>query len=1170
MISRKATRRARVLRRTLKRSVIAALTVVGLVSLTAVGGQAAPAEAAPVAYEFIGNWENPPATVTSGADALSAVWRFDLNDDSPAPSNDPVDNNVVTFVAQNATFTRLPDLCLTTGVTPPSSVSADGKTLVCNIGTRDLGTAQVAFTGLVPSGNSGDLVTVTGSFLGKTATLPAIPIVNEFVMDAKFDGGSRSTPAGTDQLLSFGWSLSHAAGSLPGPSSVSYDVRVSGSRGEAISLNGTGCSPVDGAYGGYPFSDAGRPAAQTAQFPTCTLTLVSPGRYRLTLSNLNYTGTFPTTDSTGAGLPPGMNVIASGLLTFKFPYAGPGTFSLSATAPTYVAAGNPAVTSPDNTANNTNAQNYTRGVWTHGFLAEGPLSQGSVWTDTYRTTAGSLVTSGVFATGAVGNALCNVLDTKHVTFAGVAVRDPSPETPATGIQYLYFTGNAGGLLNPASPSYDPNAWNGCETNTPILDGWTTTPPADLSTVKAVMMVHTQSMIDQGLVDQQGFIGMRVRQTIKPTTPVGTDVWNWGSYKVNGTWNSPARSLNPADRPSFGTATPGARYPFAAAGRDVLRIIGSTPVVEKEVVQKEAGPGTVVDYVVRYGLSSTSAGAPAQVVVVDTLPVGLDYVAGSGSPAPAVTGTPATGVTLTWTFPTVDLNKSPLDVITFKAAVPASATPGATYTNTATASSQGRSATATAAFVVPKAGYTTLTKTAAEATVPSVDGVASGSWTVEMKSFDPVAAEKTDVVDILPYNGDGRGTLFNGTYELSGPVTAVAGATVYYSTADPATINEDPKDPSNGGFATVTGNTVGWTTTYTAAATAVRVIGPSLAFGATQAFTVSVTTDDSRGGDKFVNLAVGRSTDTQLRMRTSAEFTVTPNPAFTLKKYVQDSAGEWHDAQDASDYPLYTIEDSPRYRIVVTNTGNVDLTNLPLTDDKADLGQLFDDGALTSSLTLVADGAGGIQIESLLVGEVLTVEYDLALAGLVGESETLVNTACVAPTPGQTTPEQVCDPAGVVTLSSLSWNKIGPHMATDFLDGSEWTLVQVESDGGAPVAGAQEAAVIDCVAAADSDCTGVDRDHRSGQFRVTALADGWYRLTETKAPAGYMLLTTPLFVYVDGTTVVGGEGIVNQMTEVPQIPMTGGVGSFSFWVAAAAMMMLAVAARFWQQRRTRRL
>ncbi|MFF5625111.1 SpaA isopeptide-forming pilin-related protein [Microbacterium sp. LWH10-1.2] len=1158
-------------RRALVRSAISAFSVMMIVALAALGGQTSSAQAAIVAYEFTGAWENPPATVTSGSSSLSAVWRFDINDDSPAPSNAPVDNNVVTFVAQNATFTRLPDICLTSGVTPASSVSADGKTLVCNIGTRNLGTAQVAFTGLVPVGNSGDKVTVTGSFLGKTATLPEIPIDNKFVMDAKFDGGAKSTQSGTQQLLSFGWSLSHSTGSLPGPSSVSYDLTLSASNGETISLDGTGCAPIDTTYMGFPYSDATHAASQTTRFPTCSLTSLGAGKYRMTLSNLNYSGPFPTTDSTGAALPPGMDVIASGVVKFKFTYSSPGTFNLSATAPTYVAAGNPAVTSVDSAANNTNKMAYTRGVWTHGFVSIGALSQGTVWTDTYRTYAGATVTSNAGVAAKVGNAMCIALDTKYVTFNSAYMNDPDPSTPVTGVTYWYYTGTAGGLLDPASASYNPNAWTGCGSDAPALNGWTTTLPANLTTVKAVMVVQTQSMIDQGLTSSGGLISLRVDQTIKASTPVGMDVWSWGSYKLDGTWNSPNRSLNVADKPASGTATPGARYPYAAAGRDVLRIIGSTPLLEKEVVQKEAGPGSVVDYVLRYGLySPAGTGNPAQVVVVDTLPIGLDYVAGSSTLTPVVSGTPATGVTLTWTIPNVTVNKSPLDVITFKASVPASATPGATYTNSATATSQGLSATASAQFVVPKAGYTTLTKTAASASVPSVNGVASDSWTVEMKSFDPVAAAKTDVVDILPYNGDGRGTLFNGTYALSGPVTAVAGATVYYTTAAPATLNEDPKDPSNGGFATVTGNTVGWTTTFTASATAVRVIGPSLAYGATQSFTVPVVTTGSEGSDTFVNLAVGRSSDTQLRMRTSAAFAVTPNPAVTLKKYVQDAAGAWHDAQDASDFPVFTVEDSPRYRIVVTNIGNVDLSDLPLTDDKADLAQLFDDGQLSHSVPLATDGAGGLTIPSLPVGGEAVVEYDLPLQGLVGESETLVNTACVAPGTGTTLPAEVCDPAGVRTLSSLSWNKIGPHLTTDFLAGSEWALVEVESDGGAPVAGAVESTVVDCVAASDADCTGADRDSRTGRFRVTALEDGWYRLTETKAPAGYALLSAPLFVYVDGTAVAGGAGIVNQLTEVPQIPLTGGVGSFSFWVAAVAMTVIAVGGIAWQRRRARRV
>ncbi|ALV47852.1 hypothetical protein MB46_19450 (plasmid) [Arthrobacter alpinus] len=1126
----------------------------------AFGGLAQPqfVHADTVAYEFIGSWENPPASVKTGSDVLGAVWRFDINDDSPAPSNDPVDNNVVTFTARNAKFTAIPEVCLTTGVTPVSTLSADGTVLTCNIGTRDQGTAQVSFTGLVATGTSGDQVSLTGSFLDKTVDLPKIPIVNPFVMDAKFDGASTSTVSGTDQLVSFGWSVSHSTGSLPGPSTVSYDLDfgMTGSTLSTLQIDGSpACVPVGSTYAGYPFSDAAHTQAQSAKFPACTFTKLSSGKFRLTLSNLNYDGPFPTQDSSGANLPTGMDVIASGVMKLKFTYTAAGTVTLKASTPTYIAAGNPAVTSVDDAANNSNARAYTRGVWTHGFNAIGALSQGSVWTDTYRTFAGASVTSGTAVQAAVGNASCVVLDSQYVTFESAKVSSGAAQPAYTGATIWYYTGAITG----------PNAWTGCETNTPSADGWVSTPPSDLSTVKAVMNVHTQALINQG-TSANGLLGLYVSQKIKDTVAVGQDIWSWGSYKLNGTWTSPNRGSTPPTNGAY-TLTPNARYPFAAAGRDVLRIIGSAPVVEKEVAQKEAGPGTEVDYTLRYGLSADAgAGAPAQVVLVDTLPAGMAYVTGSSTPAPVITGTVAGGQTLTWTINNVAVNKTPFDSLTFKALVPATATPGTTYNNTVKATSQGQSSTAEAAFVVPKAGYTTLKKTALDPVVPSVDGVAEDGWTVRMTSVDPVASAKTDTIDILPYMGDQRGTDFEGTYKLKQAVQAVAGATVYYTTAAAATLKEDPKDVSNGGFATTTGNTVGWSTTYTANATAVRVIGPGLTFGQSQDFTVRIVTAGSKGGDTFVNTAVGRASDTQLRMRTSDKFEVEVMPAFVLKKYVRDSAGVWHDAQTATDFPPYNLGDTARYRLVVENTGNIDLTNLPLTDTKANLGQLFEAGKLTSDVALEGNAADGVKITLLAPDQTATIEYDMVITEGAIEGTTLINTACVNPETGSTLPAQSCDPAGVKVFSSLAWEKISAYSATTFLDGSEWELIQVTADGGAPVAGATPVAVTDCVAAQGTDCTGADIDPLPGRFKVKSLVEGWYRLVEAKAPTGYKLDATPHFVQVSGVAKIG-EGIVNELHEPPMLPLTGGVGTLGFWIGGGLGGLLAAAGLLWQRRRT---
>lgn len=244
----------------------------------------APALADTRAYEFAGRWVDEPDVVVSGLDVLGAEWTFDINDDRPAPSNDPVANNVVTVTLDNATFSELPTTCLTSSpdaagneVTPLSSLSEDKRILECNIGTRDQGTAELAFTGVLTEGPAGSHVSATGSFRGHTVDLPRIPITNEFAMDAKFDGGGPQSHIGeptTQQFIEFPFSLSHGRHGVDGPTSVSYDLHVDYT-GRAtfpqVKVRGAGCVPMTASTPGTRTLHRGTRLSRRPHSPTAPL-----------------------------------------------------------------------------------------------------------------------------------------------------------------------------------------------------------------------------------------------------------------------------------------------------------------------------------------------------------------------------------------------------------------------------------------------------------------------------------------------------------------------------------------------------------------------------------------------------------------------------------------------------------------------------------------------------------------------------------------------------------------------------------------------------------------------------------------------------------------------------------------------------------------------------------
>ncbi|UFU03759.1 DUF11 domain-containing protein [Ruania suaedae] len=971
------------------RTVSAAVTalLVGFATLFV----AAPATAAPV-YEITARWvEDTPPTLASG-DVVAAEWRVNVNDDAAAPSNEPVDDMTFTLMLENGVFTTLPDACLADG-DPASSISDDGRTLVCNIGTQPQGSAHVIQTAIRADGETGSQVSASGTIDGQTAELPPIEILNEFGMDIRWESAVTGVTYGDSYVdASFQWTLSLDDGSDPGPDTVTYTLDIGTSDGAAVSVAPAACSAfTSGVASGHPWSGGDHPAEQMVPFvDSCVLTpTATPGVFTLTLSGIDYSALdAPTTDSAGQPLPADRMAIASGSVHFRVAGAGNNSMTLESDAPTYTSPLGGSAT--DDPANNSSARTWVTGGWSSAWRPEATgYATPSWWSDQFRVSPGAAVESVVSGQWASADpdavfGQCVVMDTQYVTYESASLLLNWAGDPVPGASIEYYAGDDA-VVDPTSGSYDPNVFE-CGDDP---GGWTTTEPTDPDTVKAVRVTYPYSAMAGAARTT-----LNVRQQINDDTPIGQDVWQWGAAYVNGAWQHPSRSMDPADSGS-GPLTPDARYPFLGNGRDIVRIIGVTPAVEKSVDRSVVRAGEPATYTLTF--SANGAGAVPETVddfeLIDTLPEGMTYVPGSASPEPAVATDAEDRQVLTWSLDGVPTNTQvPLS---YQAVADPSVEPGEILPNTVTGSVAGETSTpASAQVTVSTSGYTTIGKSADSAFIPNLqgDGVGEGSWTVTLRSFDPLAQDYTDTIDILPFNGDERGTEFTGSYELTG-VDAVAGATVYYSTADPASLSDDPADPSNGDVNDVTGNTVGWSTTFTAEATAVRVIGPELAPGATQQFTVNVATEGVEGGDVLVNRAQARDGHTELVMRTSAPITVANYYSVSLKKYVQDADGEWVDANTVEEYPTYRPGDTVPYRIVVENTGQGAVTNLEITDD------LFPEGSFT--------------VEELAPGGEEAHEFEIVLEE--GGPDTVVNTACATadtPEDSEVPPTINCDPAGI--------------------------------------------------------------------------------------------------------------------------------------------------------------
>ncbi|NED98535.1 DUF11 domain-containing protein, partial [Phytoactinopolyspora alkaliphila] len=946
------------------------------------------AAATPV-YEITGRWVNPPATISRG-NPVVGEWRININDAENPPSNEPVDNVVATFTVDKAFFAEIPDMCLTTGVDPASSLNDARSELTCNFGTVNMGTAIVLQTPVVANGVTGEEIVMDGTSPGgETVDLPPIPIRNPFVMDIHYgtntnlaDWDDTTNPSYVD--VDIQWSLRLGKGSDPGPDEVTYRLNVTSNTGAAVNVganprSGLSCSPFDlGNAEGHPWSHIPANSRGTNFVDECILAPVpgQPGVFDLTLRGINYDLVNAPTHDAGGGagnpLPPDWDYVASGSLWFRVSTNQAGSISLQSNAPTYTAPSGQTYTDP--AANNRTNKSYTLpGSWSAAYQRPFTGSGGTHWDDTYRVSTGTIVqqnTNNRFSGDNVaGNAqygACVTLDTRYATlteapapWGTVAIQDFNLTDGRQFIDSIpieYYVGN-NALVNPDSPQYNPDQFD-CGGDA----GWTTTEPADLSTVKSVRMRFPFSQFAE---EDAEWISIFAQTRINDDVPVGQDVWMFGSVLRNGNWFGP-------ENIGVVTPTPDARYPHTSGRRDILRIVTAVPAIQKLAERATVTPGVPANFTLRY--SANGSGIIPETVdgyeIVDTLPLGMTYEPGSADPEPVVTTDPQGRQVLTWTLDGVATNV--WHELPYQAVADSSIEPGTQLTNTAYSSYGGENSREVSRTVTTSSnGYTIILKTADVAYIPNRegDGVGTGSWTVAIESNDPISQAFTDTIDILPYNGDQRGTSFNGTYTLD-DVVLNNGGTVYYTDADPATLSDDPADPDNGA---PNAPSELWTTERPENPTAIRVIGGELAPGGTFSFQVVITTDGAEPQDVYVNRAQARAEHTELVMRTSAVLVVTD---YLVEKSSDPESGT-------------TVKpgDVITYTVTVTQEGDVPAGAV----FRDTMAGVFDDAVYNDDLAADIGEAtledGVIYWEGdIPVGEVATITYSVTVKDVADLAE----------------------------------------------------------------------------------------------------------------------------------------------------------------------------------------
>ncbi|MCD5345527.1 SdrD B-like domain-containing protein [Agromyces sp. S2-1-8] len=305
----------------------------------------------------------------------------------------------------------------------------------------------------------------------------------------------------------------------------------------------------------------------------------------------------------------------------------------------------------------------------------------------------------------------------------------------------------------------------------------------------------------------------------------------GSY--NGGPNDGEPLLTGIRLSNVGGWSTGPRGEDWATMQQEVRYQGLRLIVAKSAGQATYLPGQDAIWNLSVGVNDAAVGAVVEDLrLVDTVPAGLTYnEACTESRLPAGVTVSYNAATREVTFLLGDITTTAANywirtgatALQLCATLETVAQPGDTYVNQVQAMSDTaeNAPTATATTMATGSGQLGLVK--------GVDKpfVASGeeyTWSLDWgNSSTVISFLPTDVIDVLPWNGDGANGIgsardqfassYQGLARLTGPLdpptyvrklTGDVPGTWYYATADPSTINHDPRNAANANPATAGG------------------------------------------------------------------------------------------------------------------------------------------------------------------------------------------------------------------------------------------------------------------------------------------------------------------------------------------------------------------------------
>ncbi|MDQ1091826.1 putative repeat protein (TIGR01451 family) [Xanthomonas sacchari] len=382
---------------------------------------------------------------------------------------------------------------------------------------------------------------------------------------------------------------------------------------------------------------------------------------------------------------------------------------------------------------------------------------------------------------------------------------------------------------------------------------------------------------------------------------GTAVYNYGTV---GTSNVPEGSAPDAQGIRWvGLGDDSSRFITSTAWGDVVTLIAARASISKVTLTPANNVNAVVagqqvEYELRPVLSSSgTTQTTTSLQVRDVLPPEAQYVNGSASLAPSSVqaNTPQSGyTTLVWNLPSVATGQS-IAPIRFKVDVDVASANARVMPNFTVVSSPLDAGTCQNSGGVYDAilnsGYSidsatgavtgTLCRLAArrDLTISNPGGfqISKRADNDTVEPNQPIGytlrwisvggdVQSSDLIDVLPYAGDARGSQVSGSTGLAALLGAISGdgspaSTVYYSSAAPGSIAHDPAAPSNA----LNGGSTRWCTqaqfgsagcpASPAQVTAVRVVsadGVRQLDGQLRSVRVLLQPQGNAGGDVYSN------------------------------------------------------------------------------------------------------------------------------------------------------------------------------------------------------------------------------------------------------------------------------------------------------------------------------